>query len=192
MKNLNLLKSCCSIYFLFLLLLFISCSDSGEDADPCASGPTLEINNITASVAGKNNGTIEVAASGGSNMLQYSIDGTNFQSAKLFTDLAPGDYTLTVKDANNCTSTASATVEEIPEVFYANQIRPIIDTNCQISNCHGSNGSIPTFATYDNVKNNAQGIKFRTSAKTMPPSGALPDSDIQLIANWVDQGAPNN
>lgn len=190
MKNLNQIKNHYTIAL--LVFLFISCSDSGEDADPCANGPMLEIEDISASVAGKSNGSIEVVATGGSTPMQYSSDGTNFQSNPLFDGLSAGDYTLTVKDVNNCTSTAMATVEEIPEVFYANQIRPIIDTNCQISNCHGSNGSIPTFLTYNNVKDNALGIKFRTAAKTMPPTGALPDSEIQLISDWVDQGAPEN
>ena len=102
------------------------------------------------------------------------------------------DYTIVAKDANDCTDTELATVEEVPEVFYANQIRPIIDTNCQVSNCHGSNGNIPTFATYEDVMAKADRIKARTGAGTMPPNGPLSSSDVQLIADWVDQGAVNN
>lgn len=177
---------------LFFSLLLTSCSDTGEEADPCSNGPSIEIDSITPSVEGMDNGEISVSGSGGQNPLQYSIDGTNFQTDNSFAGLSPGDYEITVEDANSCQSTAMASVTEIPEVFYASQIRPLLDTNCQLSGCHGSNPSLPTFATYANVKANALGIKFRTSAKTMPPTGALPDSQIQLIANWVDQGAPNN
>jgi mono/diheme cytochrome c family protein len=83
-------------------------------------------------------------------------------------------------------------IEELAEVFYANEIRPIFDANCQKSGCHGSNSSIPTFATYEDVKAKASSIKARTSAKSMPPAGPLSDSNIKLIADWVDQGAPNN
>lgn len=82
----------------------------------------------------------------------FSIDGKNFQNNETFSNLAVGDYTIIVKDANDCTDSEMAKVDEIPEVFYANQIRPIIDVNCQITGCHGSNGSIPTFAAYDDVK----------------------------------------
>jgi hypothetical protein len=172
--------------------LISSCSESTEDPDPCINGPIIVAEDVKPSVEGQNNGEITAVASNGQPPYQYSIDNTNFQSDPVFKDLAPGDYTLTTIDANECLSTTNATVEEIPEVFYSNQIRPVINANCQISGCHGSNSSIPTFATYDDVKANAQGIKFRTSGKTMPPSGPLPDSEIELIANWVDQGAPNN
>ena len=93
---------------------------------------------------------------------------------------------------NGCIDDDMQTIEEIPEVFYGNQIRPIIDTNCQVSNCHGSNGNIPTFATYNDVSSNASAIKFRTGNGTMPPNGSLSDGDIKLIADWVDIGAPEN
>ena len=42
--------------------------------------------------------------------LVYSINGTSFQSNPVFTGLAPGAYTVTVKDANNCIDAMSATV----------------------------------------------------------------------------------
>ena len=85
-----------------------------------------------------------------------------------------------------------ATVTEVPAVSYSNEIRPIIDTNCQISNCHGAQQGIPSFATYADVQANANNIKFRTSSGSMPPVGPLPDAEVKLISDWVDQGAPNN
>ena len=99
---------------------------------------------------------------------------------------------MTIKDANDCTDSKMVTVAEVPEVSYADQVRPIIDTNCQISNCHGERQGIPSFATYADVKAIASGIKLRTTGQSMPPSGPLPDAEIKLIADWVDQGAPNN
>lgn len=81
------------------------------------------------------------------------------------------------------------------KVSYANDIRPILDANCQVSGCHGSNSGIPSWATYNDVSANASTIKSRTSAKTMPPSSSgksLTDEQIQLIADWVDEGALNN
>jgi hypothetical protein len=168
------------------------CSESNDEPDPCTNGPSIEEIEATPSVEGKDNGEILIDATGGTSPYQFSVDGTNFQSDDSFSDLAPGDYTVTVKDANGCTATEMVTVAEIPEVFFANQIKPIIDANCQVSGCHGSNSNIPSFATYDDIKDRANGIKFRTSNKTMPPGGPLSDDDIQLISHWVDQGAPNN
>ena len=179
---------------LIILLLFIlnSCNDSSEETDPCLNGPQLGVDNVLASIEGKSSGEITVSATGGKSPYMYSLDGTTFQSSDTFTGLSGDDYTVTVKDANDCTDTEIATVSEISEVFYANQIRPIIDANCQIPNCHGSNSSIPTWATYNDVKAKAVRIKIRTGAKTMPPTGPLSDTDIELIANWVDIGAPEN
>ena len=186
----NKIKPIAFIVVLFFMLN--SCSDSGDETDLCLNGPKVEVDDIKVSIEGKDNGEVTVSATEGKSPYQYSIDGTNFQNNGTFTDLAADDYTVTVKDANECIHTTMATVEEVPEVFYSNQIRPIIDTNCQVSTCHGSNANIPTFATYNDVKAKAEAIKFRTRNGTMPPNGSLSDGDVQLIADWVDQGAPEN
>lgn len=189
MKHKYLLISSILILFIFV---FDSCDDSSDDPDPCLNGPEINIDNIQSSIEGKSTGEITVSSTGGTEPYTFSIDGLNFQSNNVFSNLEGGDFTLTVKDANDCINAEQATVDEVPEVFYANQIRPIIDANCQVSGCHGSNSSIPSWETYDDVKTKAGLIKSRTSNKSMPQGGSLSDSDIQLIADWVDQGAPNN
>ncbi len=175
-----------------IIVVLNSCSDSTEEADPCQNGPELSIDNITISIEGQSNGEIKASTDNGTSPYMYSIDGINFQNDGTFTSLAANDYTITVKDANNCTDSKMATVTEVPEVSYSSEIRPIIDTNCQISNCHGAQQGIPSFATYADVSANASNIKFRTSSGSMPPAGPLPDAEVQLISDWVDQGAPNN
>lgn len=80
-------------------------------------------------------------------------------------------------------------------VSFSADIRPILNTNCQISPCHGSNGGIPDWSTYETISANAAGIKSRTGNKTMPPAASgksLTDEEIQKIADWVDDGALNN
>jgi large repetitive protein len=58
-----------------------------------------------------NNGTVTVAASGGTGALQYSIDGgVNFQNNGSFTGLTAMVYNLVIKDANDCQTTGIATV----------------------------------------------------------------------------------
>lgn len=47
---------------------------------------------------------ITVTASGFSPALQYSADGTTYQTGNVITVNAPGTYTITVKDANGCIS----------------------------------------------------------------------------------------
>ncbi len=182
-----------SIYGILIMVLLVNaCADNSDETDLCNSPPSIEIDEIIASVQEKDNGSVSVTAKGGTPAYQFSIDGTNFQGDNSFTDLAPGTYTVTVKDTNGCTNTASAIVREVPEVSYASQIRPLIDNNCQVTGCHGSNPDLPSWATYDDVKARAGRIKIRTSAKEMPPGNPLSDGNIKLIADWVDQGAPNN
>lgn len=177
-----------------ILIIFIlnSCTDSSEETNPCTNKPEITIDNVIASVEGKSTGEISVSTNGGTSPYKYSVDGTNFQSSNIFSELVANDYEVTVQDANGCTNSEMATVKEVPEVFFDNQVKPIIDTNCQISNCHGSNQNIASWATYNDIKARAEQIKARTTAKTMPPTGTLPDAEIKLIADWVDQGAPNN
>lgn len=40
----------------------------------------------------------------------YSIDGTNFQNSNVFSNLAAGDYTVTLRDSNGCTNTMDTTI----------------------------------------------------------------------------------
>ncbi|MFV8351881.1 T9SS type B sorting domain-containing protein [Flavobacterium sp. XS2P14] len=52
--------------------------------------------------------TITVTATGFSTALQYSAGGGNFQTGNVITVNASGPYTISVKDANGCTTTAAA------------------------------------------------------------------------------------
>ncbi|TKC01081.1 hypothetical protein FA046_05225, partial [Pedobacter cryophilus] len=55
---------------------------------------------------------VTLTTSGGTGIYQYSKDGITFQSSNVYTDLLAGDYTFTVKDANNCIKTFSITISE--------------------------------------------------------------------------------
>jgi len=61
------------------------------------------------SCATSTDGKITVTASGGSGTLQYSKDnGSTFQAGSIFSSLPAGSYNIVVKDANGCTSSATA------------------------------------------------------------------------------------
>lgn len=72
----------------------------------------LSATNTSPSCHGGNDGTIEANGSGGTPSLTYSIDGTNFQNTTTFTGISAGNYTVTLKDGNGCTTTTSTTVSE--------------------------------------------------------------------------------
>ena len=57
-----------------------------------------------------NNGTVTIASTGGTGSHSYSINGINYQSSNLFTDLVAGTYTVYVKDITSCIKTTSVVV----------------------------------------------------------------------------------
>ncbi len=56
------------------------------------------------------NDDISVQANTGLPPFEYSLDGQNFQPEPLFENLPNGDYTVTLRDANGCTGTATVMV----------------------------------------------------------------------------------
>jgi hypothetical protein len=64
---------------------------------------------------GSNNGQITVAANGGNAPLEYSLNGGAYQSSNVFGGLAPGTYSISVKDATGFTiSTNSVDITAPP------------------------------------------------------------------------------
>lgn len=99
------------------------------------STPTPAIIAIPSSATcGGSNGTITVFGSGGTAPYQYSINGNVFQPANVFVNLAPGVYTVTVKDVNNCVATVTVTVANTPA--------PSITATSTAAACNNANGII--------------------------------------------------
>ena len=55
-------------------------------------------------------GSILVSLQSGGGPFEYSLDGGDFQESNLFENLSAGDYTVTVQDANGCTTELSVSV----------------------------------------------------------------------------------
>jgi gliding motility-associated-like protein len=69
---------------------------------------------------GDNSGKISIGASGGTPLLQYAITplGGVQNNPGEFTDLYAGVYTVTVTDANSCTVSTVATLDQNPEIIF--------------------------------------------------------------------------
>lgn len=88
--------------------------------------------------------------------------------------------------------------EELP-IDYASQIQPIFNQNC--TSCHGyaaglNLGSYTSVMTGGNSGNTvipgnhtASVLWQRINNGTMPPAGNLTSNQINLIAQWIDEGA---
>lgn len=157
---------------------------------PSATVDKTEDTNCTA----PGNGTITVAASGGTGTYEYKLDGGAFVANPLFQNVASGNHTITVRDEDDCTVTINTTVTKgITGVDYVNDILPIFQQKCNFTGCHPDNGD---WFTYSVAKGKAAEIKSLTGSGTMPkspqPGGALTATQKALIACWVDDGAPEN
>jgi hypothetical protein len=73
--------------------------------------------------SGLSNGSITMSGSGGLSPYSYSINGTNYYSGSLFSNLSAGTYICYVKDANGCIDTLTATVDQIATLFEENSIQ---------------------------------------------------------------------
>lgn len=66
-------------------------------------------------------GLILLTGAGGNPPYTYSLDNVNYQSGNLFSDLAKGDYTVYLKDANGCTIDSSTFIGAPPELTFSVQ-----------------------------------------------------------------------
>jgi hypothetical protein len=77
-------------------------------------------------------------------------------------------------------------------ITYSKHIKPIIDMNCALSGCHAGTTSNPLFTSYDLVKDRADAGRIKARAidgpSFMPPSGRLPQAQIDLISCWLESG----
>ena len=104
---------------------------------------TLTATTIPVACNGEANGQLTAAATGGIAPYQFSVNGgTNWQSSNLFS-LAAGNYTLTIRDANNCLSNLPFIVTQPPLLTGT-----ITTTN---ASCNGGNdGTLTLTATGGN------------------------------------------
>jgi gliding motility-associated-like protein len=104
----------------------------------CIMGPASPLTaNISAqtNVTCTGNGSATVSASGGTAPYTYSWNTTPAQTSATATNLAAGNYTVTVTDANGCTATASVTITQ------AASLNASISSQTNVSCFGNTNGS---------------------------------------------------
>ena len=97
-----------------------------QTPDGCLAGTTININpvpeipsvpNVTIQQPSCSSatGTVTVTSPVASG-LTYSVDGINFQQSTVFTGLAPGNHTVTVKSYAGCTATQNIVINQGPAI----------------------------------------------------------------------------
>ena len=172
--------------------------DAGCTATASVTIPDEEVTltvaaTVSPSDCNQSEGLITLDVSGGTAPYTYSLDSTNFVDNSAFSDLSPGEYNVTVRDAVGCAATVTA---QIPSgISFDASVKDIIATNCAVTGCHVAGARNPNFEVKDNIFANAARIQERTTEKSMPPPASgrsLTDEQIAQIACWVSDGAPDN
>ncbi len=118
----------------------------------------IEITNI--SCYGYDDGTITITADGGTEFLEYSVNGgETYQTNSFFNGLSQGDYEVTIIDANDCVVSNYGTIYiNEPDLLYFYIVNTYYET------CIGSNDGI---------------IEISTTGGTLPIQYALNDGEFQ-------------
>jgi uncharacterized membrane protein len=177
-----------------LTLLFFACKEENTPpsnppaSDKCASKNIVVTADVTASVTCKNNGSIKVKASG-STGFTYQMGSGAFGADSVFSNLSPGSYTITVKDADGCTKAATFTMTEAGTKGPTFSIvSSMIKAKCNLA-CHtaGTDGAPRgIFATDCNVISRSADIKTKAVDGSM---GNLDANEKNQIMTWINAGA---
>ena len=125
-----------------------SCVVTASSPVTVAMPPMPNITNVVStapSSCGSNNGSIAVTGIGGQGQLEYSIDGTNWQTGGIFTNLASGTYQIYIRNQDNSCPKPYAGNPVVLNAPAAPAIVNIAKTNP--NSCTVNNGSIVISAT---------------------------------------------
>lgn len=180
---------------LLITLLFIvaiySCSKSDADkVDPC-TGVNFNITHThTESVGTSNNGTISILTPRG-DTISYKLNNGSFQDSWYFTNLAPGNYVVTMKNQKGCTDTAQITILNYGPKYAA--VKQLIIGYCGPCHLNGGNSGTVNFDTDASIVAKWDRIKIRAvdnlpTAMPETPNVPLTNPDKQKIVDWVNAG----
>ncbi len=133
------------------------CTNSQPVTIVAAATSPFVFGSITDAICNVQQGTILAQVTGGTSPYQYSLNGQPLQSSPVFPGLSSGNYSLSVLDANGCSASTSAVVQNIC-IFSASAS----STNAECGGYNGSltisvvNGTAPYTYSID-------GITFQTS-----------------------------
>ena len=179
-----------------IILLINSCSKNDtQTTDPC-TGTNFIINfTKTESVGSSNNGTLTILAPRG-DTITYKLNSGAYQDSWYFTNLAPGNYVVTIKNKQGCTDTAQITILNYgPKYAAVKQLISAGGGSGYCGPCH-INGGMDGGKNFDNdasVISNWDRIKARAAdniPSPMPPAPNVPltNADKQKIIDWVNAG----
>lgn len=175
---------------LISLLVLASCSKTGTVNDPCKGVNYNITHSKTESIGSSNNGTLTVLEPRG-DTISYKLNSGAFQSSWYFTNLAPGNYVITVKNQKGCTDTTQVTILNYGPKYAA--VKQLILGYCGPCHLNGTVNGAMNFDTDASIVANKLRIKARAVdglPTFMPatPNSPLSLVDRQKITDWITAG----
>ena len=125
------------------------------------------------------NGVITANSGGGTLPYQFSINGgATYQTSNIFTGLAAGNYTINIKDINNCTGLS-------PSIILSNTSGPVLSATAINATCGFKNGSI----TAKNMGGTPPFLYSLNAGVTFQPSATF---NNLVPTNYIVQIKDNN
>jgi uncharacterized membrane protein len=123
--------------------------------------------------------------------MQYKLNSGTFQSSFYFTNLAPGNYIVTIKNQKGCTDTAQITILNYGPKFAA--VKQLVLGYCGPCHLNGTVNGGMNFDTDASIVANKLRIKARAVdgiPTFMPetPNSPLSTVDKQKITDWINAG----
>ena len=175
----------------FAIIIFLSCNKK----DTVINNPCIDLNYTitnfkTEAIGTSNNGTISITYPIG-DTISYSLNTGSFQSSPNFTNLAAGNYVITVKNLKGCTDTAQITILNYGPKYAL--VKQIVLGYCGPCHLNGTSNGTKNFDTDASIVSSWDRIKARAvdgSPSFMPqtPNSPLTTVDKQKITDWVNAG----
>ncbi len=156
----------------------------------CASKNIVPAVSTTSSDKCSPTGTITVTATG-STGFTYQLNGGAYQLLNVFSNLAPGSYTITVKDADNCTKSVTASIGVVNAGPLFNNVRTLIMSQCKPCHVNGGNNGGVNFDNDCTIVLKKDRIKARAvdgNPSPMPLNGSLTAAQKKIITDWINAG----
>ena len=191
--NTRSMRSNSSALFAIVLISTAMLGCSKKDTpipDPCL-GVSYDVQYFkTEAIGSSNNGTIAITFPIG-DTISYQLNSGVYQASPGFTNLAPGNYVITVKNQNGCTDTAQITILNYGPKYAL--VKQIINGYCGPCHLNGAVNGSKNFDTDASIVSSWDRIKARAvdgNPSFMPaaPNSPLTNVDKQKITDWVNAG----
>ena len=173
--NTRSMRSSSNALFAIVLISTAMLGCSKKDTpipDPCL-GVSYDVQYFkTEAIGSSNNGTIAITFPIG-DTISYQLNSGAYQASPGFTNLAPGNYVITVKNQNGCTDTAQITILNYGPKYAVNGSKNF-DTDASI------------VSSWDRIK--ARAVDGNPSFMPAAPNSPLTNVDKQKITDWVNAG----